>query len=79
MVPDIHAAVRAVANAAALIAVDGYHSFMAQPVDWSASADRAFYMAGGYKYAMDGEGACFLACPPGWAERPEHPSRLAGC
>lgn len=78
VVPDIHAAVRAVANAAALIAVDGYHSFMAQPVDWSASADRAFYLAGGYKYAMAGEGACFMACPPGWGERPVNTGWFAG-
>jgi selenocysteine lyase/cysteine desulfurase len=27
-------------------------------------------MAGGYKYAMAGEGVCFLHCPPGYGERP---------
>jgi kynureninase len=27
-------------------------------------------MAGGYKYAMSGEGACFLHCPPGYGPRP---------
>ena len=27
-------------------------------------------MAGGYKYAMAGEGACFMHCPPGYAPRP---------
>jgi selenocysteine lyase/cysteine desulfurase len=31
---------------------------------------RAFYLAGGYKYAMAGEGACFLHVPPGLALRP---------
>jgi kynureninase len=31
---------------------------------------RAFYLAGGYKYAMSGEGACFLAIPPGCDLRP---------
>jgi selenocysteine lyase/cysteine desulfurase len=31
---------------------------------------RAFYLAGGYKYAMSGEGACFLAVPPGNRLRP---------
>lgn len=54
----------------AMLVVDGYHGFMARPVDWSAHAARAFYIAGGYKYAMAGEGACFMHCPPGWGPRP---------
>lgn len=54
----------------ALLAVDGYHAFMARPVDWSAYQGRAFYLAGGYKYAMAGEGVCFMHCPPGWGLRP---------
>lgn len=54
----------------AMLAVDGYHAFMARPVDWSALAPRAFYIAGGYKYAMAGEGAAFMHCPPGWGQRP---------
>jgi kynureninase len=54
----------------AMLVVDGYHAFMARPVDWSRLASRAFYIAGGYKYAMAGEGACFMHCPPGWGERP---------
>ena len=54
----------------ALFVIDGYHAFAALPVDLSALADRAFYLAGGYKYAMTGEGACFLAVPPGNAARP---------
>ncbi len=54
----------------AMLVVDGYHAFMAKPVDWSKLAARAFYIAGGYKYAMAGEGAAFMHCPPGWGERP---------
>ena len=50
--------------------IDGYHAFMARPVDLSDIAARAFYIAGGYKYAMAGEGACFMHCPPGYGERP---------
>jgi kynureninase len=53
-----------------LLAIDGYHGFMALPTDLSGIAHRAFYLAGGYKYAMAGEGACFLHCPPGFAPRP---------
>jgi selenocysteine lyase/cysteine desulfurase len=53
-----------------LLVIDGYHGFMALPTDLSRIADRAFYLAGGYKYAMAGEGACFMHCPPGYAPRP---------
>ncbi len=53
------------------LAIDGYHGFMALPTDLSAIADRAFYLAGGYKYAMAGEGAAFLHAPPGFGPRPE--------
>jgi selenocysteine lyase/cysteine desulfurase len=54
----------------ALVVIDGYHVFAALPVDLSSIADRVFYLGGGYKYAMTGEGACFLAVPPGSAQRP---------
>lgn len=50
--------------------VDAYHGFMALPTSWAGFADRVFYLSGGYKYAMAGEGACFLHCPPGFGERP---------
>lgn len=62
----------------AIVIVDGYHGFMAIPTDWSALAGRAFYLAGGYKYAMAGEGACFMHCPPGVVERPIDTGWLAG-
>lgn len=52
------------------VVVDGYHGFMAIETDLSAVADRLFYLAGGYKYAMAGEGVCFLHAPPGFAPRP---------
>lgn len=56
----------------ALIAIDGYHAFCALPMNLAGIADKAFYLAGGYKYAMAGEGACWLAVPPGCALRPEN-------
>ncbi|HEY7822746.1 MAG TPA: aminotransferase, partial [Acidimicrobiia bacterium] len=40
------------------------------PVDLSTIQERVFFIAGGYKYAMSGEGACFMHCPPGYGERP---------
>ena len=52
------------------IVIDGYHGFMATPTDLSAVANRIFYVAGGYKYAMTGEGACFLHAPDGFCPRP---------
>lgn len=52
------------------VVVDGYHGFMAIETDLSAVADRIFYVSGGYKYAMAGEGICFLHSPPGFAPRP---------
>jgi selenocysteine lyase/cysteine desulfurase len=43
---------------------------MAVPTDLSAVEARAFYLAGGYKYAMAGEGCGFAHCPPGYGMRP---------
>jgi selenocysteine lyase/cysteine desulfurase len=48
-----------------IICIDGYHAFAAIPVDLSAWEDRIFYLAGGYKYAQAGEGACFMVVPEG--------------
>jgi kynureninase len=61
-----------------IVVVDGYHGFMALPTDVSAVSRRAFYVAGGYKYAMAGEGACFMHCPPGVIERPVNTGWFAG-
>ncbi|MEZ0497011.1 aminotransferase class V-fold PLP-dependent enzyme [Sphingomonas sp. IW22] len=52
------------------VVVDGYHGFMAVETDLSAIAPHAFYTAGGYKYAMSGEGIGLLHAPPGFASRP---------
>ena len=69
VVPDLASIVEA-APPEALVAIDGYHAFCALPVDLGALHRRAFYLGGGYKYAMSGEGAAFLAVPPGCALRP---------
>lgn len=70
--PDLAALIDAVSEPGRLIVIDGYHAFLAVPVDFSNFAGRAFYLAGGYKYAMAGEGACFMHCPPGFAPRPRN-------
>jgi selenocysteine lyase/cysteine desulfurase len=69
-VRDLAGIAGAVRERDTFIVIDGYHGFMALPTDFSALASRAFYLAGGYKYAMAGEGACFLHCPPGYGPRP---------
>jgi selenocysteine lyase/cysteine desulfurase len=55
-----------------IVAVDGYHAFMAIPVDLGALGPRIFYTAGGYKYAQSGEGVCFLSIPENCALRPAY-------
>lgn len=53
------------------IVFDGYHAFMAidQPFSDEAAAS-AFYLGGGYKYAMAGEGCAFMHVPAGFGPRP---------
>jgi len=69
---------RTVSDPQTLIVIDGYHGFMALPTDLGAIADRVFYLAGGYKYAMAGEGGCFLHCPSGYCPRPRDTGWYAG-
>jgi selenocysteine lyase/cysteine desulfurase len=53
------------------VVIDGYHAFMALERPFGSEAARtAFYLGGGYKYAMSGEGCAFLHAPPGFGERP---------
>jgi selenocysteine lyase/cysteine desulfurase len=53
------------------VIIDGYHAFMAidRPFGGDA-AQTAFYLGGGYKYAMAGEGCAFMHAPPGFGPRP---------
>lgn len=53
------------------VVIDGYHAFMGvdRPLPPEVAAS-AFYLAGGYKYAMSGEGMGLMHCPPGFGERP---------
>jgi len=64
------------------VVIDGYHSFMALPHPLQSPGrageageslslpNRVFFLAGGYKYAMAGEGMGFMHCPPAFGERP---------
>jgi selenocysteine lyase/cysteine desulfurase len=62
----------------AMVVIDGYHGFFAVPASLRPVADRAFYLAGGYKYAQSGEGACFLAMPKDFSLRPLNTGWFAG-
>jgi kynureninase len=75
---DLPALVAAVPSDQTIVAIDGYHGFCALPTDLSAIERRAFYIAGGYKYAMAGEGACFMHVPPGYGPRPRDTGWFAG-
>ena len=52
------------------VVVDGYHAFMALDRPFGSSGDSAFYLGGGYKYAMSGEGCAFMHAPSGFGPRP---------
>jgi selenocysteine lyase/cysteine desulfurase len=77
VVRDLEAIVSA-APPAALVVIDGYHGFFAIPTSLRKVADRAFFTAGGYKYAQAGEGVCFLSVPRGFALRPLNTGWFAG-
>jgi len=53
------------------VVIDGYHAFMAVDRPFGeAAASAAYYLGGGYKYAMAGEGCAFMHAPPGFGPRP---------
>ena len=53
------------------VVIDGYHAFMAMNRPFGeAAAGSAFYLGGGYKYAMAGEACAFMHAPAGFGERP---------
>jgi len=53
------------------VVIDGYHAFMAIENPFlETTAQSAFFLGGGYKYAMAGEGMAFMHCPPAFGPRP---------
>jgi selenocysteine lyase/cysteine desulfurase len=53
------------------VAIDGYHAFMALDRAFGEKpGEAAFYLAGGYKYAMAGEGCAFMHAPADFGPRP---------
>ncbi len=77
-VKNLKRIVDSVTNPDTMIVIDGYHGFMAIPTDFSSMEDRAFYLAGSYKYAQGGEGCCFLHVPKTSEHRPLYTGWFAG-
>ena len=71
-VPDLAAVVSAIVGDETMVVIDGYHGFLALPSDLTEIEARAFYLSGGYKYAMAGEGVAFLHAPSGQSLRPRN-------
>lgn len=69
-VPGLEAIAAMASPAGPWVVIDGYHSFMAVPEPLGALGDSCFFLAGGYKYAMSGEGIGLMHCPPGFGLRP---------
>lgn len=77
-VQNLEAIVKAVTSTQTIIAIDGYHGFMALPTNLKSIEDRVFYIAGSYKYAQGGEGCCFMHVPKGNQLRPSNTGWFAG-
>jgi len=70
-VPSLEAVTEAAHRAGAAVLFDGYHAFNVVPETLAElGPDPVFYVAGGYKYAQWGEGACFMRVPEGSTLRP---------
>ncbi len=78
VVPALEDIVAAVSDPATVIVFDGTHSFMAVPVDLCPIEERAFYVAGGGKYAMAGEGIAFMHVPSDTDARPRDTGGFPG-
>ncbi|WP_426266213.1 class V aminotransferase [Sphingomonas sp. LHG3443-2] len=70
LVPNLDALAAVALPNGPWVVIDGYHSFMAVPEPLGALGKRCFFLAGGYKYAMSGEGIGLMHCPPGFGPRP---------
>ncbi len=75
IVPSIEAVLEKAARVGAEVLLDAYHAFDIVPFT---VPPRAFVVAGGYKYAQWGEGACFMRVPAGCTLRPIYTGWFAG-
>ncbi|MCC6214119.1 MAG: kynureninase [Polyangiaceae bacterium] len=79
VVPGLGGVVEAAARVGAHVLVDAYHAWGVVPLRLEElGAERVWVVAGGYKYAQWGEGACFLRVPPATSLRPVVTGWFAG-
>lgn len=69
IVPHLDQLAAQAQHAGAELLIDAYHAFSVLPFTLR-GIERAFVVAGGYKYAQWGEGACFMRVPSGCELRP---------
>ena len=69
IVPELPAIAAACAGRGAELLIDAYHSLNVVPFSLQ-GMERAFVVAGGYKYCQLGEGNCVLRVPPNCELRP---------
>lgn len=70
-VPEAAIAIEAARARGAEVLLDAYHQFVVCPMDVSAWPE-IFVTGGGYKYAQQGEGVCWLRVPANCQLRPVH-------
>jgi selenocysteine lyase/cysteine desulfurase len=70
VVSELPEILRAADRAEATMLVDAYHAFNALPIAWGEAGQRAFVVAGGYKYAAFGNGLSWLRVPDDCHLRP---------
>lgn len=75
VVPGIEPLLARAKALGASVMIDGYHAFDVVPF---AVPEGVFFVAGGYKYAQWGEGACFMKAPERCALRPVYTGWFAG-
>jgi selenocysteine lyase/cysteine desulfurase len=78
VVPGLGGLAAAAAARGVVCLIDAYHAYNVVPFAVDDYGPRAFVVAGGYKYAQWGEGACFLRVPPGTTLRPVYTGWFAG-
>ena len=63
VLPELAGLLERAGQVGAHVLVDAYHAFNVVPLELGPAGDKAFVVAGGYKYAQFGEGVCWMRIP----------------
>jgi kynureninase len=79
VLPDLAGLVQSLSVYCERVIIDGYHAVGAFPVDelLPEVIDKVYYVGGGYKYLMAGEGMCYMSLPKGCQDRPVNTGWMA--